>query len=366
MKERETFPRRIYKKFEKISVPLGYAMGVAAFVFLFKGKDNWKWLAFGSICFITIIVSFILALIEIMREKGRVNVVPDENIVARIMKDTIKKWYENECYGDVITFGKALGRALYISASYETRIEIGGIVKNATERLNDNLLLCDILLDDLGWTEFLCGKKEDAIRDIETAIDIARKNSYYKEISKGYRHLAAIEISEWSSPEKAHEYLDEAYNAINSLEEGRDKEIAFSGLLFASSELAFKEKKFDLAMQKAKESEEKRRKLRELDRHMRYYAQIGKIELYRPDGSIREAREWFRRGIDESESINRIDELVKNAYGYAICSIKLGETKKSRKVTKEILKRYGEIPLYTEDELLRTDYRKLLKNPEST
>lgn len=362
----DNFTGRMYKKFEKMSVPLGYAMGVAGFAFLFKGGDKWKWIAFGVICLVTLLLSFFLVLIEIMREKSRINAMPDENIVARKLKDAMNLWYDNEHYGDVITFGKALGRALYISASYETRIEIGELVKNAAERLNENLLLCDILLDDLGWTKFLCGQKESAIEDIKAALKIASENNYYKELSKGYRHLSAIAVSEWTSPEKAHEYLDKAYDACNFLEEGRDKEITFAGLLFASSELAFKEKNFDLAMQKARESENKRKKLREIDRHMRFYAQIGKIELYRPNGNIREARAYFRRGIDESESVNRIDELVKNAYGYAICSIKLGETKKAKRVTGEIIKKYGKIPLYTEDALLRNDYLRLVGIEDST
>lgn len=63
--------RRIYNKFENISVPLGYAMGVAGFVFLFKGGDKWKWFSFVAICIITVLVSFLLALIEILREKNK-------------------------------------------------------------------------------------------------------------------------------------------------------------------------------------------------------------------------------------------------------------------------------------------------------
>ena len=118
-------------------------------------------------------------------------------------------------------------------------------------------------------------------------------------------------------------------------------------------------------MQNAKESEKKRRELHELDRHMRFYAQIGKIELFKPKGNIREARNYFRAGIDESESANRIDELVKNAYGYAICSIKLGERQKAKSVTGEILKKYGNIPLYTEDAVLRNVYHQLVANEHS-
>ena len=353
------FWKKFYTYFEKVTVPLGYIMGISGFVCLFKWGDKWKWIGFIIISLVTVLFASGLVLIDIIRERKNSNTMPDENVVAKKLKDAMKAWYEGEQYGEVITFGKALGRALYISASYETRIEIGEIIKKAAEHLNDNLLLTDILLDDLGWTKFLCGR-EDAIDDIQKGIDLATNNNYYKEISKGYRHLMAIELSVWNNPQKAHDLLDKAYDAYNCMDEGRTKELILSGLLFASSELAFKEKRYDLAMQKAKESENKRKELHELDRHMRYYAQIGKIELFRPNGNIREARNYFLKGMEESESVNRIDEIVKNAYGYAICSIKLGERKKAQKRTGEIIKRYGEIPLYSEDALLRDEYKKLV------
>lgn len=351
--------KKFYQYFEKITVPVGYVMGIGGFVCIFTEQNAWKWIYFIIISFMTLILATILAVIEFTREKKNTSIVPDGNIVAKKLKEAMKAWYDDEKYGEVITFGKALGRALYISASYQTRIEIGEIVKKAAEHLNDNILLTNILLDDLGWTKFLCGR-EDAIQDINKGIELAEKNNFYNEKSKGYRHLMAIELTKWSDPEKAHDFLDKAYDAYNCMEEGRTKEITLSGLLFASSELAFKEKQYDLAMQKAQQSENKRKELHEIDRHMRYYAQIGKIELYRKEGNIREARNYFLKGMEESESVNRIDELLKNAYGYAICSIKLGERRKAQVRTSEIIKKYGGIPLYSEDELLRNEYLKLI------
>lgn len=353
--------KKIYTYFEKVTVPLGYIMGICGFVCLFNWGNEWKWIVFAVISLATVLFASVLALIEIIREKKNLNTMPDENIVAKKLKEAMRVWYNDEKYGEVITFGRALGRALYISASYETRIEIGEIIKKAAEHLNDDMLLTDILLDDLGWTKFICGRT-DAIDDIKEGIDLAVRSNYYKGISKGYRHLMAIELSVWNHPQKAHDLLDKAYDAYNCMDEGRTKEITLSGLLFASSELAFKEKQYDLAMQKAKESEEKRKSLHELDRHMRYYAQIGKIELFKPNGNIRDARNYFLKGIEESESVNRIDEIVKNAYGYAICSIKLGERKKAQKQTGKIIKKYGGIPLYSEDAILRDEYIKTISD----
>lgn len=356
--------KKFYVYFEKITVPLGYVMGVSGFVCLFTSESKWKWISFAAIASATLLLAAFLAMIQIICEKRNRNIIQDENIIAKKLNEAMRAWYEDEKYGEVITFGRAIGRALYISASYQTRIEIGETVKKAAEHLNDNLLLTKVLLDDLGWTKFLCGR-EDAAKDIKQGIDLATDNNFYNEISKGYRHLAAIELSEWREPQKAHDLLDKAYDAYNCMNEGRAKELVLSGLLFASAELAFKEKQYEVAKEKSKQSENKRKELNELDRHMRYYAQIGKIELFKPDGNVREARDYFLKGIEESESVNRIDELVKNAYGYAICSIKLGERKKAQKRVGDIIKKYGNIPLYSEDALLRDEYEKLIKEVQN-
>ncbi len=348
-----------YKYFEKVTVPLGYIMAIVGFVCLFQWDDNKKWIVFVIISLLTLLIAAGLTLISMFNQKNLHSIISDNNIIARKLSDAMKAWYEDERYGEVTTFGRALGRALYIGACYKTRIEIGELVKKAAEHLDDNLLLANILLDDLGWTKVLCGDK-DAEKDIESGIKLAEKYNFYKEISKGYRHLMALELSRWNNPKLAHDYLDKAYDAYNCMDEGRAKELTLSGLLFASSELAFKEKDYSLALQKAKESEIKRKELHELDRHMRYYAQVGKIILFAPNGNVREAKDLFRKGIDESESANRIDEIVKNTYGYAICLIKLGEQKKAKNVIEKIKKQYGKIPLYSEDALLRNEYNKLI------
>ncbi len=171
--------KKFYTVFEKVTVPLGYIMGICGFVCLFKWGNKWKWIGFIVISIVTILISSILVLIDIINEKKNSNIMPNENIVSKKLKDAMKAWYEDEKYGEVITFGKALGRALYISASYQTRIEVGEIVKKAAEHLDDDLLLTNILLDDLGWTKFLCGQK-NAVNDIQEGIDLATRNNYYK------------------------------------------------------------------------------------------------------------------------------------------------------------------------------------------
>lgn len=346
---------KFYEYFQKVTVPLGYAMAVVGLVFLFQWDSIVKLWVFLFVCIVTILIAGILSYIDISQERKKHNYIADNTSIAQSLKDAMEIWYSDEKYGEVITFGKALGRALYISACYQTRIEVGELVKNAAEHRNDKILTVKVLLDDLGWTKFLCGDIS-AKDDINAAIEIATDIKYYWGICKGYRHLLAIEISIWNNPNEAHELLKKAYSAYDKIDAGREKEIVLAGLIYAEAELAFKEHDYALARNKAIESQKKRNELNETDRNMRCYAQLGKIELIDPQGEIEKAKDYFRKGIDESERIDRVDEIVKNTYGYAICLIRTGNRKKAKKIVDEMQKLYGEVPLYTEDELLRKEY----------
>lgn len=358
------FFKNLYSTFEKITGPACFVMALVGLVsFLFNGLSiKWVIVIALGLSVIGILAAAVVTVILSINKRNRYTYsMPDDNVVGNQLKEAIKHWYEKEKYGEVVTFGRAIGRALYISACYETRIEIGQIVENAAKKLGDENLRVNVLLDDVGWTKFLCGK-EGALSDINNALEIAKKTENYKAISKAFRHLFAIELSEEKNLEKAEEYLVQAYDACGKLSDGREKDSIYAGLYYAEAELDIKTKNYEHALEMAEKSKSIRKKLNEIDRHLRSYAQIGKIELLDPNGDIHDARSQFYKGIDESLSVNRIDELVKNAYGYACCCYKLGEKKRARKVTRDIIKKYGNIPLYSEDDILRSKYNQLVDN----
>ncbi len=352
------------KNFEKITVPAGYIMGIAGFVFLFNGESSVKWIIVLALCLLSVLIASLITLRGSLKEKKYMYSMPDDNIVGNQLKEAISNWYIKEKYGEVITFGRAVGRALYISACYETRIEIGEIVAKAAEKLADEELMISVLLDDIGWTKYLCGK-DGAETSIKKALEMAKRNNNYKAMSKAYRHLFAMELAKGRDKKAikaAKGYLDSAYEACEKMPEGRERNSVLAGLYFADAEYLLKICEYDKALEMAKKSSELRKDLREIDRQMRSFAQIGKIELFNPQGNIRYAKSQFYQGIEESESVNRIDELVKNAYGYLCCCIKLGDRRRSKKKVGDIIKRYGNIPLYSEDEQLREMYMKLTQN----
>ena len=306
------FGKKFGNNFEKITVPVGYIMGIAGFVFLFNGESSFKWIMVLTLCILSVLITSLITLHGSLKEKKYINSI--DNVIGKQLKDAISNWYQKEMYGEVITFGRAVGRALYISACYETRIEIGEIVEKAAEKLEDEELMISVLLDDIGWTKFLCGK-DGADTSIKKALEMAMRNNNYKAMSKAYRHLFAMEIAKGRDKKVAKAYLDSAYKACNNMPTGKERDSVLAGLYFAEAEYLLKTEEYDNALETAKKSRELRKSLKEIDRQMRSFAQIGKIELFNPQGNIRYAKSQFYQGIEESESVNRIDELVKNAYG---------------------------------------------------
>ena len=70
-----SFIKKFYANFEKVTVPLGYIMGICGFVCLFKWGQKWKWIGFIIICSATILFASGLALVEIIQEKQKINIM---------------------------------------------------------------------------------------------------------------------------------------------------------------------------------------------------------------------------------------------------------------------------------------------------
>lgn len=347
--------KRFWRCFCSAVSILGYIVGAVGLGLIFKDQ---KYVMIGIIVAVivaAIIAAFIMTWLSSRKENQYIYSMPDDNIVGVQLKKAIEAWFDNEKYGEVVSFGRAIGRALYISACYETRLAIGEIVEKAAVILGDDNLRVSVLLDDIGWTKVLF-HRNDGKTDITTALELAKENGNQKAICKAYRHLAAIEISEWKNPDQAKAYLDEAWEACKKIPTGSEKTSVESGLFYAESEYYLKKGDYKEALNKSSLSETKRREANEIDRYMRCYSQAGKIELLNPNGDPSKARNSFLKGLEESRNVGRIDELVKNAYGYALCCMKTGRRKRAKDVCKKIIKQYGNIPLYSEDDILRQKY----------
>ena len=111
---------------------------------------------------------------------------------------------------------------LHILGFHDIRIKLGKIALQAATIIKDTPSKTEILIDDLGWANYLINQKEIAQKNIERGIFIAdehvKKDSKNKErlslcIAKGARHLAIIDTVNYQS------YFNKAENILKSLEE---------------------------------------------------------------------------------------------------------------------------------------------------
>ena len=118
---------------------------------------------------------------------------------------------------------------------HETRVKLGGLALDSSTILNDDATKAEILVDDLGWANYLIGNREPAIKNINQGItiDIARKPSQPLDSrdsrrlslcrAKGLRHLAIIMRKE--DPCKSDQNLDDSMKILDSLNDPSSKEI---------------------------------------------------------------------------------------------------------------------------------------------
>lgn len=95
-----------------------------------------------------------------------------------------RKWIE------IIRLGYPLSRPLWLSARYNLRIEIGEYIKEAASSLpeqnikigNETLpvskIYVSVLIDDLGWTNYVIEQTDVAISNIKVGILMAEEKNY--------------------------------------------------------------------------------------------------------------------------------------------------------------------------------------------
>ena len=140
------------------------------------------------------------------------------------------------------------------------------------------------------------------------------------------------------------------------LPDGSDKKKILADLYYIDAETAFFKKNYAFALSKCLEADKLKKGLDDETREIRYYAQIGKIKLMQHD--IDSAMTDFSKGLEVAKRLKRIDEVTKNTYGYAICLLIKGQRHEAESMVRNIEKKFGAVPLFITDEILRTEYKK--------
>jgi len=180
---------------------------------------------------------------------------PEERVAQSLLSYANKLSVQNKNEA-VIRIRNNFSRSLHILGFKEVRIALGEIALPSAVINNDDFTKVQILIDDLGWTNYILGNIQIAIQNINRGIEIASntKNTLNNKENlelklfqaKGFRHLALIK-NQQSHPE-ALTLLQKSIHILEALDLSEAKvkrdfgQIYHAHALLIAEELGIKEK----------------------------------------------------------------------------------------------------------------------------
>jgi tetratricopeptide (TPR) repeat protein len=270
-----------------------------------------------------------------------------EQRFAQTLKDKLDSYIEKKDYPNAMRFGHSISNVLWLNGQYELRVQMGEMVEETAARTDSYFFDASALIDDIGWTLVPLRKYDDASQNILKGIKVAEKINDYKLISKGYRHLSGISLQN-KNTELAKEYIEKSMEMAEKIKDEHEKLMMKAGITYNLAEYYFVSESFDEAKEKSEESKIMFEKHNDTDRSVKYYSQMGKIELTL--NNISEAKNLFLKGLDASMRVNRNDEIVKNNMGLSICYSRMGDNKRAKEHLNQIkVNGKGVDPVYSDD-----------------
>lgn len=198
--------------------------------------------------------------------------------------------YSKQNWLNVCEINNIMSRYLLISGQYEARIKFGEKALRAAKNGNFLKYSCRILIDDLGWTNYLLFLetsstyyKELAIKNINNGLYDAEKINDYYVLSKGNRHLASInrQAEELSTSNKNLKKAEAYMKLISDIDNKNELE---SALLLSKSKLYYarfkKENKktfFEKCIEYAHQAEQEYQNLADNERIVKVYKFLSKV-----------------------------------------------------------------------------------------
>lgn len=238
----------------------------------------------------------------------------------------LKKLIDKREYGDVIRIGGALSRALWIAGEYQNRIIIGNLVYEAACSTQNDFARATTLIDDIGWTFTLLNDNLRAKYNITKGITYASKINENYWIAKGYRHLFNIELLEGRGKDciiKAQEYLSKSEEYATIIENSDSKNEMISGINYDKIELLIFEEDYLEAEASGLSILEEYKLRNDNERASKLLSLLGKLAYIQTDYS--KALDFFLEGYATAEKNSRLDEMIKNSMGLAVCKYMDGD-----------------------------------------
>jgi len=235
---------------------------------------------------------------------------------------------------EIIRWGLAVSKPLWLSHKYTVRKEIGGYVETSARDKKDISALIHVLIDDIGWTNAELLDYKTARKNIEEGIEFAKKRPDCAfMLAKGYRHLLSINIrdNQINKKEKCEEYLKLCFKVTNELPEGKKKTELMAEYYFAKAtyEHAINSNESNTqALKDITEAERLYKQIADENWEIRILARKGDILLSL--GKNDYARDLFMDGKNKSRTEELKKPLVKSLIGLGNYYLEQGHNKKAK------------------------------------
>lgn len=164
-----------------------------------------------------------LLILNLSNRKQQINISPAEKLANAVLE------YGKQLNIDgrdrvLVNLRNSLSETLHILGFHDIRTQLGEIAICSATILNDEVAKAEILIDDLGWANYLLNNREISIQNIERGMSIANKSKAQNSLNyarlslceaKGLRHLAIITND--VDFKVAREILNKAFIILKSL-----------------------------------------------------------------------------------------------------------------------------------------------------
>lgn len=235
-------------------------------------------------------------------------------------------------YQQVVRWGKNFSRPLWVDGLYESRIEVGNLVVQASKAIDNVESEIWALIDDLGWTYVAIGRLEKAKENINKGIKLALKqaNIDHYLLAKAYRHLSGIAFRE-SNFKGSEDFSKEAEVEASKIGDEKKRLEMQAGINFGRAEMTFEMKQsgkdadIDKAIEFCKGAQTAYQQLNDKERQVKTYSLLSKLYLLKND--FEQAGNLASLGLEIATRTTRKDELIKNLIIIAKIMISEGEVK---------------------------------------
>lgn len=286
---------------------------------------------FGIFITMTLLVGLIIFSLNLLKQ---VRVLEEENLSGAIKTDDsliaiLENAYKKKNWNEIVKIGRQLSEPLWYTGKFKVRIKIGKLVEVAAgvNQLYDDQ--AEVLIDDLGWTNFRINNEEEAKRNIKRGLKIAEQNGNNYLIAKAYRHFSDISRQN-GNLEKAKSEYDVATEYLDQIEDNKKKVEMEGNLKYTLSKYYMTKKDYRSSLIEIENAMKCYQQLSDDDRLVKMFNLKGRILLLTGEEGI--AMDTFQKGLTFAEKISNNVHIVSNTISLAECYINSEDLESAQKM----------------------------------